>query len=396
MRLNGYGKRRERRMRTEKYGIDCSKAVLNKGNLYRIERVMKKAMQGEDIVVGFLGGSITQGCLSSSPETCYAYLVYKWWCEKFPAAKVAYVNAGIGGTTSQFGVARADSDLLSKEIDFTIVEFSVNDDDNEHFMETYEGLIRKIYSYRTEPAILIVNSVRYDDGVNAQAAHGKIGKAYELPCVSMKPALYEKILDGTYVSRDITEDDLHPNDEGHGLMAEVIISFLESVYGELASGQEAADNGLEIQKMTPVSENAYENSVRYQNDNSENIMTENSGFTADTQPQNDIREIFRRGWTADKKGAHIGFDIEGSCIGVQYRKSVVQPTCIARAVIDGDEDNAKILDGNFEETWGDSLHLDTLAEHLPFGKHHVEIELIETHEDDKVPFYLVSVIGSGK
>lgn len=382
-------------MKASKYGIDCSKAILNKGNLYRIEKVMKKAMCGENIIVGFLGGSITQGCLSSAPDTCYAYLVYKWWCEKFPAAKVTYINAGIGGTTSQFGVARADRDLLSKNIDFTVVEFSVNDDDNEHFLETYEGLIRKIYSCETKPAILIVNSVRYDDGTNAQTQHIKIGKKYELPCVSMKPALYEKILDGTYKSSDITVDDLHPNDEGHGLMAEVIISFLETVYEELESGNEAADNGMDAQKMTPVSENAYENSVRYQNYNSESVITVNDGFTADTQPQNDIREIFRCGWTADKKGAHIGFDIEGSCIGVQYRKSVVQPTCIARAVIDGDTQNAKILDGNFRETWGDSLHLDTIAEHLPYGKHHIEIELIETHEEDKVPFYLVSVIGSG-
>lgn len=240
---------------------------------------------------------------------------------------------------------------------------------------------------------MIVNSVRYDDGVNAQAQHVRIGKAYELPCVSMKPTLYEKVLDGTYTSRDITEDDLHPNDEGHGLMAEVIISFLEMVYSELKTGNEDADNHLDAQKMTPVTANAYESSVRYQNDNCEAVMTENDGFAIDTQPQNDIREIFRRGWTADREGARIGFDIEGSCIGVQYRKSVMQPTCIARAVVDGDTDNAKILDGNFEETWGDSLHLDTVAEHLPYGKHHIEIELIETHEDDKVPFYLVSVIA---
>ena len=239
-------------MRAEKYGINCSKGVLNRGNLYRIERAMKKAMRGENITVGFLGGSITQGCLSSTPETCYAYLVYRWWCETFPDAGITYVNAGIGGTTSQFGVARADSDLLSKSIDFTVVEFSVNDDDNAHFLETYEGLIRKIYGSQTEPGILIVNSVRYDDGVNAQAQHVRIGKAYELPCVSMKPTLYEKVLDGTYTSRDITEDDLHPNDEGHGLMAEVIISFLEMVYSELKTGNEDADNHLDAQKMTPV------------------------------------------------------------------------------------------------------------------------------------------------
>ena len=44
----------------------------------------------------------------------------------------------------------------------------------------------------------------------------------------------------------------------------------------------------------------------------------------------------------------------------------------------------------------DSLHLDTLAEHLPYGKHTVEIEVAKTHENDKVPFYLVSVIVSAQ
>ncbi|MDE7029094.1 MAG: SGNH/GDSL hydrolase family protein, partial [Lachnospiraceae bacterium] len=322
--------------------------------------------------------------------------VYRWWCERIPEAAVAYVNAGIGGTTSQFGAARADSDLLSKNIDFTVVEFSVNDEDNAHFLETYEGLIRKLYASQAEPGILIVNSVRYDDGSNAQAQHVRIGEAYGLPCVSMKPTLYAKILDGTYTSRDITADDLHPNDEGHGLMAEVIIHFLEMVYDELQGGNEAADNHLDVRKITPVTLNAYENSVRYQNYNSGSVLTGNDGFAADDRPQNDIREIFRRGWTADKEGAHIGFDIEGSCFGVQYRKSVAQPTCIARAVVDGDTGSAVILDGNFEETWGDSLHLETVAEHLPYGKHHIEIELTEAHEQDKVPFYLVSVIGSGR
>lgn len=374
------------------YGVDLKKGILNEGRLYRIKNVMKKARRGEDVVIGFLGGSITQGCLSSTPETCYAYLVYKWWCDRFPDADIKYVNAGIGGTTSQFGVARADSDLLSHDIDFTVVEFSVNDDNNEHFLETYEGLIRKIYAYKTEPAILIVNSVRYDDGVNAEEQHIKIGKAYGIPCVSMKPTVYAKVLDKTFVSRDVTEDDLHPNDLGHRLMADVIISFLETVY----NAHDAADSesDINIKDVTPVSQNGYEGSVRYQNYNCKDIMTFNNGFTADNEKQNDIREIFRHGWTADKTGARICFEVEGSCIGVQYRKSVNKPAPIARAIIDGDSQNAVILDGNFDETWGDSLHLDTLAEHLPYGKHTVEIELTKTHSEDKVPFYLTSVIVS--
>ena len=125
--------------------IDNHLGIVNCGNWYRIKKVMRKAKSGEPITVGFLGGSITQGCLSSTPETCYAYLVYEWWKKQFPDTSVTYVNAGIGGTTSQFGVARADSDLLSHHIDFSVVEFSVNDDDNAHFLETYEGLIRHLY-----------------------------------------------------------------------------------------------------------------------------------------------------------------------------------------------------------------------------------------------------------
>ena len=46
-------------------------------NLARLKECMKRAERGEHLTLGFLGGSITEGSLSSSPEMCYAYLVYK-------------------------------------------------------------------------------------------------------------------------------------------------------------------------------------------------------------------------------------------------------------------------------------------------------------------------------
>lgn len=365
--------------------VAVEKGMVNRGNWYRIKRVMQKAKNKEAITVGFLGGSITQGCLSSTPQTCYAYLVYEWWKKKFPDTNVNYVNAGIGGTTSQFGVARAEDDLLSKNIDFTVVEFSVNDDTTPHFFETYEGLLRKLYQSKTKPAMLIVNSVRYDDGNNAEAIHNRLGVEYELPCVSMRTTIYEAMKQGKFTNRDITQDDLHPNDKGHQMMAEVICDFLEKVYADLETPEEP------VKLPNPVTENGYEASVRYQNTN---FTPQIQGFTADDTPQKDIREIFRKGWTADKKGAWIRFQITGSCFAAQYRKSVIQPTPIAKAVIDGDTEHAVILDGNFEEDWGDCLYITTLAEHLPYGEHTIEIQIETTHAQDKVPFYLVSVIGS--
>ena len=44
------------------------RAIMNEGNQARIAAAMKKAQNGEEITVGVIGGSITQGSLASSPS----------------------------------------------------------------------------------------------------------------------------------------------------------------------------------------------------------------------------------------------------------------------------------------------------------------------------------------
>lgn len=360
--------------------IEFEKGILSRGNWGRIQAVMARAAAGEPITVGFLGGSITQGSLSSTPQTCYAYLVYRWWQETFPDSRITYVNAGIGGTTSQFGAARAGEDLLRHAPDFVLTEFSVNDDNTPHFRETYEGLIRTILNAGT--ALLLMNNVCYDTGANAEEMHLAVARHYHLPSVSMKPTIYAALQRGEMTNRDITPDDLHPNDAGHALVAQVICHLLEKLRTAPA---EAPDTSI----PPPVTENRYEGSIRYQNHNSAPVL---GGFVPDPTPQNHITECFRRGFTAWKVGDSITFTLDCSCVAVQYRKSVIQPTPIAEVTVDGE--HRLILDGNFRETWGDCLYLDTVAEGLERKPHTVEIKIVEAHEDDRVPFYLVSVIGS--
>ena len=372
------------------FEIKTEKGTVNRGNWYRIKECMKRAQRGESIKVGFLGGSITQGSLSSTPETCYAYLVYKWWKTKFPSAEFTYINAGIGGTTSQFGVSRVEDHLLKYEPDFTLIEFAVNDENTEFFKETYEGLIRKVWSDKCKPAVLLMNNVKYDDGLNAEEMHLEIAEAYHLPMVSMKSTIWPEVESGRIPNREITPDDLHPNDAGHELVARVITSFLEKIYSDI---EEAEDPVCYAQGElpAPVTANAYQNSVRYQNDNYQAVC---EGFVADPEPQNGILEIFRKGWTASNVGDKISFEIDCTGIAVQYRKSVNKPTPIAKVVVDENEDTTMILDGNFDQDWGDCLHIDTITRHMEKGIHKVEITITEAHEDDVVPFYLVSVIGS--
>ena len=54
--------------------LSLADGMVNRGNWERIKKVMRRAAKGEKLTIAFLGGSITQGCLSSVPEKCYAYL----------------------------------------------------------------------------------------------------------------------------------------------------------------------------------------------------------------------------------------------------------------------------------------------------------------------------------
>lgn len=371
------------------YGMDYKEGIAERGNLGRLKKCMARASEGEKLTIGFIGGSITQGSLASSAQTCYAYRVFQWWEKTFPGAEFTYVNAGVGGTTSQFGVARVEDDLLRHSPDFVAVEFSVNDEDEEHFAETYEGLIRRIYGSDSRPAVILVHNVRYDNGVNAEGQHRKVGKAYGLPCIAMKPVIYRKVEEGRLPARDITPDDLHPNDQGHALVAAVICGFLDEVFREKDREEEREEWGEEL--PAPITPNAYENSVRYRNDTYE---AECLGFEKEMKngTENEERN-FQKGWTASNINDKIVFRIKGTGIAVQYRKSVRKPAPAACVIVDGKEADARILDGNFDEDWGDCLYIDTVAERLENKIHTVEITIVES-KGVAVPFYLVSVIGS--
>ena len=85
---------------------------MNTSNFARLKELFRRAAAGQELTIGFLGGSITQGSLSTQPGNAYAFRVYQWFVDTFPQSKFHYVNGGIGGTSSHYGVARAVTDVL--------------------------------------------------------------------------------------------------------------------------------------------------------------------------------------------------------------------------------------------------------------------------------------------
>lgn len=359
----------------------------------RLKNLMKRAANGESLVIGFLGGSITQGSLSSTPKNCYAYLVYEWWKKSFPNAAFSFVNGGIGGTTSHYGGARAWKDVLCYRPDIVTVDFSVNDDANEFFEETYEGTLRRLLAAPSAPAVVVLNNVFYDTGKNAQDYHNRIADHYGIPHVSIKDTVYPDVESGKIVRADITPDNLHPNDKGHRLVADEICKLLDSIKAEVeeeAIAGKSTKTEASALPPAPLTENAYEHSRLIQIQDNEAIL---DGFLVDPIEKKGMLDIFKNGWTAAHTNDKISFEIECSCLAVQYRKSVQQPVPKAKAVIDGDEEHAVILDGNFTEDWGDCLYLEPLLHHAEKKVHRIEITVTDA-KDIVRPFYLVSLIVS--
>lgn len=365
-------------------------------NLVRLKEVMNRAALGKELTIGFLGGSITQGSLASEQKNTYAYRVWTWWKQTFPKAEFHYVNGGIGGTSSHYGVARAVTDLLMYQPDFVVVDFSVNDEADAFFQETYEGLVRKLVSWDSKPAVVLLHNVFYDTGLSAQEYHQAVGKWYGLPCISIRDTVYQRIQAGELKRTELTLDGLHPNDRGHELVAAEVIRFLEGVKAWVLDGGEWKEE-WECRKEeglpSALTANGYEQMRRL-------TIRECSprlfGFAADTEEKMGHLDVFKNGWIGRHGGDRIVFEVEGENIALQYRKSVKKPAFCALAVVDGKREEGVLLDGNFDEDWGDCQYLQVLMHHGERGKHLVEVEVLPLAEEDAVSFYLMGVIVGGK
>ncbi|MDO5294109.1 MAG: SGNH/GDSL hydrolase family protein [bacterium] len=204
------------------------KAVISKGNGRRLVKALRKAKEGQTITVGFIGGAITAG-YNAIPrdENSYAALTYKWFNNTFKTAHVKYVNAGIGATDSYLGVHRVEKDLLEYNPDIVIVEFAV-DDKKEWNKESYDSLLRKIYLWSSNPAVVLL-FLTNRDGVDNQGVQQEIGAYYGFPMISYRNAIIEELKNGRLGWNLIASDadGIHPENTGHFMIAHFLTTYFE-------------------------------------------------------------------------------------------------------------------------------------------------------------------------
>lgn len=356
-----------------------ARALVSAGDGARLAHAMAKARRGEPVTVAAIGGSITQGAAASKPEKRYGELVAAWWRAAFPKSKVTFVNAGIGATGSNYGALRARRDLLSKNPDFVVVEYAVNDGDAKPAGETVEGLVRQILAQPNRPAAMMLFMVNSKGG-SAQAWHRKVGEHYGLPMVSYRDAMWTEIEAGRMKWTDISPDEVHPNDAGHARAAAWICRMLQQALDRLP-----ADSALPAVAAVPAPlfSDLFERTALMEAGDLKPVA--NEGWTYDAA---------RKGWVSDKPGSVIEFEIEGRVI---FSMHYVLRAAMGRARVTVDGASPKTLEGWFNQTWGGYRQTNELVRDLPPGRHRVRFELLPEKSADSAghEFRILGIGGAG-
>lgn len=348
------------------------------GDLTRLAKAMRKAQAGEPVTIGVIGGSITEKYSASTYENCYASYLQKWWEERFPDTEITFINAGIGGTSSYLGVHRVDEDLLYAEPDVVVVEFSVNDGNDNFYKKSYDNLVRKILKQEQEPAVMLLFTTQ-EDGTNAQANDSLIGFKYQLPMLSYANAVLPSIEAGEFTWSDISPDSVHPNDRGHAIIGEILYRYLNEVYARLDEISE---------EVTPFTADAVTKEVYLEATllDSDDIEPVSWG----SYEEKAINWYLPNNWYTENGEEPIVFEVEAANIGIAYQRTTDGTYGQYEVYIDGEY--VYTLDGNFQDGWGSTLQPDEVYVSTQKAMHTIEIRKKEGSTGDK--FAIVALLIS--
>ncbi len=313
-------------------------SLLHMGNTMRIRDKISKAQSGENITIGYIGGSITAGGSSSTPSKCFANLSYEYFASTFGCGNnVHYVNAGLAGTSSVVGNLRVDHDIFQKNSDIIFIEFAVNDQGGDRFQKSFESLVKKCLMQENEPAVVIITLCQ-ESGSSNQDWMETVAKNYDVPVVSGKNAIMNAIKAGTMSWKDYgSGDNIHPGDGGHQLIADCIgYYYRQALRSENASDSFEISNrdvfGTEYAtaRVVDISE------LKNLQTGSWSKGTNNSGYP--------------NGFTFSKNGNQaLSFTVEGKGIMLLFQSN--SNSSMGTAVVNVNGKSNKVS-SNLQWTWG--------------------------------------------
>ncbi|KAL4419206.1 hypothetical protein ABPG77_000600 [Micractinium sp. CCAP 211/92] len=260
---------------------ELEKGIVSYGEGSRARRWAHKLLSGQPVSVALLGGSITQGSGSSPPHLgMYALRVLRWINETFPNPKHVLRNSGHGAVPSSY-FSMCVSREAPLDADLVIFEFNMNDGGplGSPMRRAHERLVRKVLNLPNRPAAVELvfwgwPALDFNDSrlpVPWQHSHdeilGDFAQYYRLPWLGLRSLLW----DGFNVTRAVPaersqpgkfdnffldfpggRDNQHPNDNGHRVMADLVIHWMQRVLEDVAAHPLEAWDEQEAQRPLPI------------------------------------------------------------------------------------------------------------------------------------------------
>ncbi len=338
-----------------------ARLVAEAGDTRRLrEKLVAAAESGSPLRVGFIGGSVTLG---DGPDR-YATVIVRRLCERL-RGPVQEINAGIGGTGSDFASFRAAEDLLRAAPDIVFVEFAVNDPATPAATTSMEALIRQLLVHPARPAVVLLGMLK-QDGANAQNAHLPVARHYALPFLSVRDALWPAFSDGRLVWADFYRDSVHPANPGHALIGALVGGYLENVLASPPPSPSPtaspAPRAALPDPLVPSSANFATTSMLDASGKNSGVirLVKNAGWT--------IHEKSRHGpaWVSDAAGAELRFEFEGNVVALLVHRAMENAGDI-EASVDGGP--FRLFSLRIPYKLMDNSHVIPLADSLPNGAH---------------------------
>lgn len=354
-------------------------SLMTLGDTSRMVNVMKKAANGEEITIGYIGGSITEG-YGVEPAQCWAKLTYDALCEMFPDTKVNYVNAGLSGTPSILGVVRAERDLFGdKKPDIVFIEFAVNDGGEQMNKNCYESLVKKSLDKENDPAVVLLFTV-LKNRYSCQPWMKTVGEHYNLPMISVGNVI-NPMFDAGYMEWEkYSDDESHPNIWGHVLVKDFIMNYFEQVK-KIAEETDAAPKNPALPASALYSTDYAD--MEYLGRGDLNVQSV-EGFSE----RDGVATSFD-GWTyRGKSGASITFTAEFKTLFLVFFCNNAASLADAEVIIDGE--SVITLPSSKPGGWGNPEA--DLAWSGEGGEHTVEIKIAPSESGNLYSFAGVGVV----
>ena len=340
-----------------------ARSLLNRGNTSRLAAKIQRAVDDPKAVTNicYLGDSITAGSGASGSAKQYTNLITAWWEENL-SLYVLGTNAGIGATDSYLAVHRAYRDV-PPESDIVFIEF-INDQDSEFYQATMDSLVRYCLALENQPAVILIEPST-EGGGSPQSAHLKVAETYDLPMISYHDAIIPEIDAGNFAWKDTSNDNVHPNDAGHAVMAQCVLNLFDQVKDGTGDRFAGATLGSA--------------------DTPELVEVVDAGtFTESAQFGN-----FSGGWGSTTGGSAV-FKIKCKDLGILYHKNI--SGTFGKVAVKVDDNAAVIVDGDFPGGWGNYPKAEEIFSSDETAEHTVKVEFIngDTAPDFEILGWMIS------